>query len=72
MIKHYEKKRDYPAQDGTTRLGVHLRHGTLSIRKLARTARDINATYLNELIWREFYMQVLYHSPQVEDDLVQA
>ena len=67
VINHYQKKRDYPAQDGTTRLGVHLRHGTLSIRKLARAARDINATYLNELIWREFYMQVLYHAPQVVD-----
>ena len=67
VIKHYEKKRDYPAQDGTTRLGVHLRHGTLSIRKLARAAREINDTYLNELIWREFYMQVLYHAPQVVD-----
>nr|WKN39661.1 deoxyribodipyrimidine photo-lyase [Tunicatimonas sp. TK19036] len=67
VIKHYEKKRDYPAQDGTTRLGVHLRHGTLSIRKLARKAREINATYLNELIWREFYMQILFHAPQVVD-----
>ena len=67
VIDHYQKKRDYPAQDGTTRLGVHLRHGTLSIRKLARAAREINATYLNELIWREFYMQVLFHSPQVVD-----
>jgi deoxyribodipyrimidine photo-lyase len=67
VIDHYQKKRDYPAQDGTTRLGVHLRHGTLSIRKLARAARDINDTYLNELIWREFYMQVLHHAPQVVD-----
>lgn len=67
VINHYQKKRDYPAQDGTTRLGVHLRHGTLSIRKLARAARDINATYLSELIWREFYMQVLDHAPQVVD-----
>lgn len=65
VIRHYQKKRDYPAQDGTTRLGVHLRHGTLSIRKLARKASAINETYLNELIWREFYMQVLYHNPQV-------
>ena len=67
VIDHYQEKRDHPAQDGTTRLGVHLRHGTLSIRKLARAAREINATYLNELIWREFYMQVLFHSPQVID-----
>ena len=67
VIDHYQKKRDYPAQDGTTRLGVHLRHGTLSVRKLARAARDINATYLNELIWREFYMQVLFHCPQAVD-----
>ncbi len=67
VIRHYQKKRDYPAQDGTTRLGVHLRHGTLSIRELARKAKEINDTYLNELIWREFYMQVLYHNPQVVD-----
>lgn len=67
VISHYQKKRDYPAQDGTTRLGVHLRHGTLSIRRLARQAREINDTYLNELIWREFYMQVLFHAPQVVD-----
>ncbi len=67
VIRHYQKKRDYPAQDGTTRLGVHLRHGTLSIRRLAQKAKEINATYLNELIWREFYMQVLYHHPQVVD-----
>lgn len=67
VIRYYQKKRDYPAQDGTTRLGVHLRHGTLSIRKLARKAREINDTYLNELIWREFFMQVLYHHPQLVD-----
>ena len=67
-IDHYQKKRDYPAQNGTTRLGVHLRHGTLSIRKLARKAQDINETYLNELIWREFYMQILYHAPQVVEE----
>ncbi|MGB3585355.1 MAG: deoxyribodipyrimidine photo-lyase [Tunicatimonas sp.] len=65
VIEHYKEKRNYPAQDGTTRLGVHLRHGTLSIRKLARQAIEINETYLSELIWREFYMQILYHAPQV-------
>lgn len=66
VISNYHKTRDYPAlEEGTTRLGVHLRYGTLSIRKLVRKAAELNAIYLNELIWREFYMQVLYHHPQV-------
>ncbi|MEO0330891.1 MAG: deoxyribodipyrimidine photo-lyase, partial [Bacteroidota bacterium] len=67
LIENYGKNRDYPAKDATSRLGIHLRHGTLSIRKLAWEARELNETFLNELIWREFYMQVLYHSPQVVD-----
>ncbi|MEQ9380493.1 MAG: deoxyribodipyrimidine photo-lyase [Imperialibacter sp.] len=66
-IDHYDKTRDYPALDGTSRLGIHLRHGTLSIRKLTRKAKEMNQTYLNELIWREFYMQILFHAPQVVD-----
>ncbi|MGD1890145.1 MAG: cryptochrome/photolyase family protein [Cyclobacteriaceae bacterium] len=65
LIEHYGDRRDYPAKEATSRLGIHLRHGTLSIRKLAREAKELNETFLNELIWREFYMQVLFHSPQV-------
>lgn len=65
IIQVYDQKRDFPAQRGTTRLGLHLRFGTLSIRKLARVARELNETYLNELIWREFYAQILWNFPHV-------
>ncbi len=50
---------------GTSRLGIHLRFGTISIRSLARKAAQLNDTYLNELIWREFYQMILWHFPQV-------
>lgn len=65
IIKVYDQKRDYPAQQGTTHIGIHLRFGTMSIRKLARVAKALNETYLNELIWREFYMQILWNFPHV-------
>lgn len=65
IIRIYDEKRNFPAQKGTTRLGIHLRFGTISIRKLARVAVDLNDTYLNELIWREFYMQILWNFPHV-------
>ncbi len=64
-IADYDKQRDYPSMDGTTYAGVHLRFGTISIRELVRTAVMLNRTYLNELIWREFFMQILYHFPDV-------
>ena len=66
-IKSYDETRDYPSINGTTRLGVHLRFGTLSIRKLASIALASNEIYLNELIWREFYMMILWHHPHVVD-----
>ena len=61
----YEKVRDYPAVDGTTRWGHHLRHGTVSIRDRARAAQRVNATLLNELIWRDFYSNILQSFPYV-------
>ncbi len=61
----YDKTRDFPAISGTTRLSLHLRFGTLSIRELARETKELNATLLNELIWREFYMMILWHFPHV-------
>lgn len=67
IIKHYGKTRNFPAQNGTSRLGIHLRFGTISIRKLALLAKDLNDTFLNELIWREFYMMILDYNPQVVD-----
>ena len=65
-IRHYTANRDFPALDkGTSKLGVHLRFGTLSIRALARLAKETNETYLNELIWRDFYHMILWHFPKV-------
>ena len=61
----YDKTRDYPAILGTTRMSLHLRFGTVSIRALARQTKELNATLLNELIWREFYMMILWHFPHV-------
>ena len=65
IIKTYHQFRDYPAQNGSTGLGVHLRFGTISIRKVAKIAAKLNETFLNELIWREFFMSILYHHPRV-------
>jgi deoxyribodipyrimidine photo-lyase len=65
IIQHYAEQRDYPALSGTTELSVHLRFGTISIRKLAAIALRTNETWLNELIWREFYMAILFHFPHV-------
>jgi deoxyribodipyrimidine photo-lyase len=64
LLKHYHQDRDYPAKR-TSRLGVHLRFGTISIRELVRKALSLNETYLNELIWREFYQMILWHFPHV-------
>jgi deoxyribodipyrimidine photo-lyase len=65
IIKQYHQQRDFPAVDGTTRLSVHLRFGTVSIRKLVQLAIKENETWLNELIWREFYQMILWHYPAV-------
>ncbi|GAA4447564.1 deoxyribodipyrimidine photo-lyase [Nibrella saemangeumensis] len=66
LLKAYQKMRDYPARTGTSELGIHLRFGTISIRELARQARETSHTFLNELCWRDFYFQVLHHFPHVE------
>ena len=65
IIDEYDKFRDYPALGRTTLLGIALRFGTISIRACVRFAKSHNETWLNELIWREFFMQILYHFPQV-------
>ncbi len=65
LIKNYTEQRDYPAINGTTRVSIHLRFGTVSIRQLAKKASELNGTWFNELIWREFYMMILYHFPHV-------
>ncbi|NBS18505.1 MAG: deoxyribodipyrimidine photo-lyase [Flavobacteriia bacterium] len=64
LIDQYEATRNNPAQDSTSRLGVHLRFGTQSIRTIvSRSAERKNPTFLKELIWREFFMQILWHFP---------
>ncbi len=65
IIGHYDKTRDIPGIQGTTRLGIHLRFGTISIRQVAKIALEKNETWLNELIWREFYQMIIWHFPQV-------
>lgn len=65
LIQNYTKQRDYPSIEGTSRLGIHLRFGTISIRKLAKKAQALNDTFLNELIWREFYHAITWHFPHI-------
>lgn len=65
IIRNYQETRDLPAVAGTSRLSIHLRFGTISIRKLATASKPINAKYLNELIWRDFYQAILWHFPRV-------
>lgn len=66
LVKEYHLNRDFPALDKTSYLGIALRFGTISIRECVSFALKHNETWLNELIWREFFMQILYHFPQVE------
>ena len=61
VIKHYNKQRDFPGIKGTSKLGVHLRFGTISIRQLAGKTQSLSETYLNELIWRDFYHMITWH-----------
>ena len=65
LIKEYEKKRNFPAEEGTSRLSVHFRFGTISIRRKAKRSMDLSESYLNELIWRDFYSQILANFPHV-------
>lgn len=64
-IDNYKNTRDYPAVDGTSRLSPHLRFGAVSVRKIVKKAlKSKGDTFLNELIWREFFMQILWHYPE--------
>jgi deoxyribodipyrimidine photo-lyase len=62
-IQNYHTTRDIPSIKGTTRLSLHLRFGTVSIRSLARIGFSENEKWLNELIWRDFYQMIIYHFP---------
>ena len=63
IVTNYTEQRNFPAIRGTSLLSVHLRFGTISIRNLAKQALTLNETWLNELIWRDFYMMILHHFP---------
>lgn len=67
IIRHYAERRDIPGIPGTSRLGIHLRFGTISIRKLAKLASHHSETFLNELIWRDFYQMILWHFPHINN-----
>jgi deoxyribodipyrimidine photo-lyase len=65
LIAKYDETRNFPAISGTSRLGIHFRFGTISIREKARKAAKLNDTFLSELIWRDFYAMILSHFPHV-------
>jgi deoxyribodipyrimidine photo-lyase len=65
ILTNYHLQRDYPAAEGTSRLSVHLRFGTVSVRRLAGEASRHSQTWLTELIWREFFQMILWHFPHV-------
>jgi len=66
IIVNYEKTRDIPSMRGTTRLSLHLRFGTVSIRELTEIALKTSEKWLNELIWRDFYQMIIHHFPHSE------
>lgn len=68
IINNYHNTRDFPAINGTSNMSVHLRFGTVSPRELVSKANETNEKYLNELIWREFFMSILYHFPHTISD----
>lgn len=68
LIQEYEETRNFPAKEATSRLGPHLRFGTVSVRKMMKKAiNEDNETFWKELIWREFFMQILWHFPHTKD-----
>ena len=68
LIDKYEETRNYPALDSTSRIGVNLRFGTVSTRKIVKTSSErSNNTFLKELIWREFFIQILWHFPHTTE-----
>ena len=66
-IETYNEIRDFPSKDQTSYLSPHLRFGTISIRECVSNALKMNTTFLSELIWREFFKQIIFHFPNVVD-----
>ena len=67
ILKEYANTRNFPSVKGTSRISVHLRFGTVSIRALANASFGKSETWFNELVWRDFYFQILWHFPYVVD-----
>ncbi|MFK7808443.1 MAG: deoxyribodipyrimidine photo-lyase [Saprospiraceae bacterium] len=67
LVKQYDEQRNFPAVEGTSRLGIHFRFGTISIRQKARKAQKLNDVFLSELVWRDFYAMILANFPHVHD-----
>ena len=65
VVSKYSEQRNFPAIEGTSKLGIHLRFGTISIRALASFAESRSEIFLNELIWRDFYHMILWNFPRV-------
>ncbi len=69
LIQTYEDTRNFPAKDSTSKLGPHLRFGTVSTRKMVKKAiAEENEIFWQELIWREFFMQILWHFPKTHKE----
>ena len=68
LISHYDETRNIPSVEGTSFASMYLRFGTVSVRKLVNLANKINEKWLNELIWREFFMMILFHFPHVVNE----
>lgn len=66
MLENYNEKRNYPALNATSNLGIYLRFGTVSIRQIVEKIQNKSPQFLNELIWREFFMQILANFPDVQ------
>lgn len=67
-IKNYDKTKTFPGiKNGTSRIGIHLRYGTISVRECVNFALSHNDSWLTELIWRDFYNQILFHFPHIEN-----
>lgn len=65
LIRDYESTRNFPSIEGTSRLGIHFRFGTISIREKAAKAKGLSTTYLNELVWRDFYSMIIGNFPRI-------
>ena len=66
-LNDYQRMRDFPGPDATSHLSPHLRFGTVSIRQILSQLGPSDEVFLSELVWREFFMQILFHFPRVVD-----